>query len=423
MATSTITTTTLPVSTKTEAKTLADESLEGVAQALWEVNHQIWSNPELGYQEHIAHDTICDFLEKQGFSLTRHAYGIPTAFEAQSGHGGRLVCFNAEYDALPNIGHACGHNLIATAGVAGFLALSHILRARNNGPGRTRLLGTPAEEGGGGKIKLLQAGAYEGVDVTLMAHGGTNNLRNFGPQHKGIGGVRTVAREQFFCEFTGKNAHAGANPWDGTNALDAFVAAYNNVSLLRQQIHDTDRIHAAITESPKAPNIIAATTKATFATRSETLQGLKVLSDKVTACIKAGALATGCEVSVENEESYADIVINDALCRRWQARMAEYGQDVLVSVAEPLSASSDFGNVSYAMPAMHAIFTIPAPEGASPHHPTFTSAAGTKEAHEITVVVGKALALVGWDVLTDNELLAASRSEWCEKMAASGVDT
>lgn len=131
---------------------------------------QIWSNPELGYQEHIAHDTICDFLEKQGFSVTRHAYGIPTAFEAQSGHGGRLVCFNAEYDALPNIGHACGHNLIATAGVAGFLALSHILRARNNGPGRTRLLGTPAEEGGGGKIKLLQAGAYEGVDVTLMAY-------------------------------------------------------------------------------------------------------------------------------------------------------------------------------------------------------------------------------------------------------------
>lgn len=128
-------------------------------------------------------------------------------------------------------------------------------------------------------------------------------MRNFGTRYKGIGGIGMVAREQLFCEFQGKNAHAGANPWDGRNALDAFVAAYNNISLLRQQIRDTDRIHAAITESPKAPNIIAATTKATFATRSESLQNLKVLSEKVTACIKAGASATGCEVSIRRYET------------------------------------------------------------------------------------------------------------------------
>lgn len=132
---------------------------------------EIWSNPELGFQEHQAHDTICDFLETQGFSVTRHAYGIPTAFEAKSGQGGRLVCFNAEYDALHNIGHACGHNLIATCGLAGFLALSHALKTLNIS-GRTQLLGTPAEESGGGKIELLKAGAYKGVDVTLMAYVG-----------------------------------------------------------------------------------------------------------------------------------------------------------------------------------------------------------------------------------------------------------
>ncbi|KAI1620705.1 amidohydrolase [Exophiala viscosa] len=419
MATTT-TTTTLTVPTKVELKDLVDESLEKLTQELWEVNHQIWSNPELGFQEHKAHDTICDFLEKQGFSVTRHAYGIPTAFEARSGQGGRLVGFNAEYDALPNIGHACGHNLIATSGLAGFLALSHTLKMQNI-PGRTQLLGTPAEESGGGKIKLLQAGAYNGVDVTLMAHGGTNNMKNFGAGHGGVGGVRMVAREQFFCEFKGKNAHAGANPWDGHNALDAFVASYNNVSLLRQQILDTDRIHSAITESPKAANIIAAATKATFVTRSETLKSLKALSEKLIACIEAGASATGCEVSIEREAHYADMVINEALCRRWQARMAEYGRNVLVSIPTPVSASSDFGNVSYAMPGLHPIFTIPASEGSSPHHASFTSAAGTREAHDIAVTVGKALALVGWDVLTDDEVFEASKSEWFGKMAAEGV--
>lgn len=130
---------------------------------------QIWSNPELAYQEHRAHDKICDFLEQQGFSVTRHAYGIDTSFEALSGSGGRLINFNAEYDALPDIGHACGHNLIATSSIAAFLALSFTLK-KYGIPGRTQLLGTPAEENGGGKAKLIDAGAYKNVDISLMAY-------------------------------------------------------------------------------------------------------------------------------------------------------------------------------------------------------------------------------------------------------------
>lgn len=130
---------------------------------------QIWSNPELAYQEYRAHDLICDFLEKQGFTVTRHAYGLDTAFEATSGSGGRLINFNAEYDALPGIGHACGHNLITTSSVTAFLALSFALQKQGI-PGRTQLLGTPAEENGGGKIQLIEAGAYKGVDISLMAY-------------------------------------------------------------------------------------------------------------------------------------------------------------------------------------------------------------------------------------------------------------
>lgn len=132
---------------------------------------QIWSNPELAYEEHRAHDTICDFLEAQGFIVTRHAYGLDTSFEATSGLGGRLINFNAEYDALPGIGHACGHNLIATSSITAFLALSFALK-KFGIPGRTQLLGTPAEENGGGKAKLIDAGAYKGVDISLMAYVG-----------------------------------------------------------------------------------------------------------------------------------------------------------------------------------------------------------------------------------------------------------
>jgi metal-dependent amidase/aminoacylase/carboxypeptidase family protein len=168
-----------------EIQQVVDSLISNLNQELWRVNHevriqhtskalppdsilQIWSNPEIAYTEHKAHDTICDFLEAQGFSVTRHAYGVDTAFEARYGSGGRIVNFNAEYDALPDIGHACGHNLIATSSLTAFLALSHALKVFGL-PGRTHLLGTPAEESGGGKVKLIEAGAYEGISASLMA--------------------------------------------------------------------------------------------------------------------------------------------------------------------------------------------------------------------------------------------------------------
>lgn len=244
--------------------------------------------------------------------MTRHAYGLDTSFEAISGSGGRLINFNAEYDALPGIGHACGHNLITTSSVAAFLALSALLKQYGI-PGRTQLLGTPAEENGGGKAKLIDAGAYKGVDISLMAYVPLTlyhymtltRCRHAGPQKlfpgidaTGVGGVLMNARKQIHCEFTGKSAHAGGNPWEGLNALDALVTSYNNVAVLRQQLQPDERVHCAFLDTPKVANVIPAYTKAYWQVRSPTLKGLNRLMAKVRNCIEAGALATGCEVKL-----------------------------------------------------------------------------------------------------------------------------
>ncbi|PYH85663.1 amidohydrolase [Aspergillus uvarum CBS 121591] len=393
-----------------EVKTAVDATLASLQGPLRELNRTIWSNPETAYEEHRAHDVICDFLEKQGFTVTRHAYGLDTSFEAISGSGGRLINFNAEYDALPGIGHACGHNLITTSSVAAFLALSAVLKQYGLS-GRTQLLGTPAEENGGGKAKLIDAGAYKAVDVSLMAHAGPRELFP-GVVADGVGGVRMNARKEIHCTFRGKSAHAGGNPWEGVNALDALVASYNNVAVLRQQMYPDERVHVAFLDTPKVANVIPALTRAYWQVRSPTLKGLNVLMGKVRNCIEAGAMATGCEVEILENELYTDIKINDTLCDRYQAHMGRYERNVLAQHEKVLTGSSDIGNVSYLVPTLHTMFGITDEPGSFPHHPSFAAAAGTDTAHEEAVIVGKSLALIAWDMLTDDELFAVAQQQW-----------
>ncbi|PWY95427.1 amidohydrolase [Aspergillus sclerotioniger CBS 115572] len=398
-----------------EVKASVDAALKILQTSLRELNREIWSNPETAYQEHRAHDTICGFLENQGFTVTRHAYGLDTSFEAISGSGGRLINFNAEYDALPDIGHACGHNLITTSSMAAFLALSAILKQYGI-PGRTQLLGTPAEENGGGKAKLIDVGAYKGVDVSLMAHAGPKELFP-GVITDGVGGVLMNARKEIHCEFTGRSAHAGGNPWEGVNALDALVTSYNNVSVLRQQLRPDERIHCAFLDTPKVANVIPAYTKAYWQVRSPTLKGLNRLMAKVRNCIEAGALATGCEAKIIENELYTDVKINDTLCDRYQAHMAKYDRNVLKRHEKVLTGSSDIGNVSYLVPTLHTMFGITSEEGSFPHHPTFAAAAGTDYAHEEAVIVGKSLALIGWEMVTSDELFGVAQKQWRECIA------
>ncbi|KAF5664248.1 amidohydrolase [Fusarium heterosporum] len=327
------------------------------------LNSFIHENPELAYKEYKAHDTICHLLEDLGHQVKRHAYGLGTSFEAISGKGGRIVNFNAEYDALPGLGHACGHNLIATASVTGFLTLAHALQ-KFGIDGRVQLLGTPAEEDGGGKIDLLNAGAYESVDVSLMI------------------------------------AHAGATPWEGVNALDALVSAYLNVSMLRQQILPSERIHGAIVQAPKpSSNAIPALTKTEYTARSPTIRGARQLAGRIRQCLEAGALATGCDLKVEEKPGYADLRVNGALCSSFQHHIGANGIEVMMTDG-PVAAATDQGNVSYAIPALHAVIGIPADDGSKNHTAGFTKAAGSAIAYERTVSAGKAMAMTGWDVLT-----------------------
>jgi amidohydrolase len=256
---------------------------------------QIHSHPELCYEEYHAHDTLCKALEDLGYSVTRHAYGLKTSFEAEIGTGGALVVYNAEMDALPGMGHACGHNLIATSSLAAFLATAEALRA-DGGEGRVRILGTPAEESGGGKIDLLRAGAYKGVDACLMGHPGPG-----GPKVPidGSANGKCMARAGVTATFKGVNAHAGNAPWQGRNALDAAVAAYNSISMLRQQITPNQRIHAIISKGGERPNVIPDLTVIELYARAESSTDLEHTCQRLIGCFEGAARGAGCSVELE----------------------------------------------------------------------------------------------------------------------------
>lgn len=213
------------------------------------------------------------------------------------GTGGRLVVFNCEYDALPGIGHACGHNLIATSSIASFLAVVAALKEHPI-PGRVRLLGTPAEEGGGGKIKLIDAGAYAGVDACLMTHPMAPAMVP-GLHTAGIPYGTSVASIKFKATFTGKPSHAAATPHEGINALDAAVLSYNGISMLRQQIRPSERIQGIILEGGKVPNVITPRSLLRYNVRSDTLKDAKLLQERVLKCFEGAATATGCTVEFQ----------------------------------------------------------------------------------------------------------------------------
>jgi amidohydrolase len=228
--------------------------------------------------------------------VTKHAYGVPTSFSTEYGTSGPVVAFNAEYDALPGIGHACGHNLIATTSIASFLGLASYLK-ESKSRGRVRLIGTPAEEGGGGKLKLIDAGAYDDVDACLMIHPLPGD-----PKNSGAGGQAywmSLANHKFSVIYSGKSAHAAMAPWEGVNALDAVVLAYNGISVLRQQIKPYERIHSVISQGGERPNVVPDKGRLEYYIRSRTLKEADELKERAMGCFEGAAFATGCKVEYE----------------------------------------------------------------------------------------------------------------------------
>ncbi|KAF5968525.1 amidohydrolase [Fusarium coicis] len=399
-----------------QSSSIIASTLDSLNSAFQEVNLSIHSHPELAYQEVFAHDKLTDFLEHHGFQVTRHAWGLDTAFEATFGSGGRQVVFCAEYDALPGIGHGCGHNLIATSSLAAFVSAARALQTTKF-PGRLRISGTPAEEGGGGKIKLLEAGAFdppEDIAAVLMSHPMTSGPSSDGLVYDGIAGTKSIAAYKTKVIFKGRASHAGAEPWNGINALDAAVGAYVNVSMLRQQIRPDERVHGVFEDGGTVPNIIPQYIRMNWCIRSPTLAGCQSLVRRVKACFEAGAAAANCKVEYETAPLYNDLLVNNTLSNTYVEEMTKLG--LKIKSQENVPASTDMGNVSYHVPGFHGGFAIPTTPDVSIHHSDFAACAGREGAHKAAMKCARGQAMTAIRLLADEELSQRVRNDF-EKAA------
>ncbi len=369
------------------------------------INRQIFENPELQYEEYKAHAFLTAWLEENGWHVRRKAFGIDTAFEASYAKGnGRAVSFNAEYDALPGMGHACGHNLICTASVAAAAAVKDALESAK-ASGKVVLYGTPAEEGGGGKQRMIEGGAFKDVDVSMMVHPTRDNL---------VAGGSTLAHYRLVVEYHGKSSHAAGSPHEGKNALDAFVLAYNSISALRQQILPTDRIHGIIIDGGKAPNIIPDYTRSEWSFRSTSRERLEELKKQVVSCFEAAATASGTKLEITWTCDYYNLVSNQVLNKVF-AKAADSRLDMHIPVPEDVTkiefpGSTDQGNVSWVVPSIHPWYKIGG--SINNHNAGFTAQAGTDLAYQETIKQAKLLAITATAYLTDGKLAAEVREEF-----------
>jgi amidohydrolase len=385
-------------------KSRAAEAVERLAEDLWDLALLIHANPELCYKEEKASAWLTEFLEKRGCRVERGTGGLPTAFRAEvSGSGpGPTVAIMAEYDALPQIGHACGHNIIATAAAgAGAAAAAVAGGAALPLPGRVVVIGTPAEEGGAGKVRLLEAGVFRDVDVAMMIHP-LCRTRLWRPS-LGLMKVR--------AEYFGWAAHASSAPWKGVNALNAVIGLFNGLDAMRQQLRPDARVHGVITAGGQQANIIPEYTAAEFYLRSPDVAYLPELRRRFEAAAEGAATATGCRVQVT-----VDPVIH-APVRPNHAMLAVFGKN-LERIGFPVdredsggAGSTDAGNVSQALPTIHPYIRITADDVPN-HSRDFTTAAASPMARTGMLAAAKALALTALDLLASPETLRAAKDEF-----------
>ncbi|CAL1285016.1 unnamed protein product [Larinioides sclopetarius] len=373
--------------------------IEDKKEFLNSISQEIWKMPELQYKEVQAHAVLTCALKRCGFQVQKH-YFMPTAFRAEfcpKKDVGPTVAILLEYDALPEIGHACGHNLIAEAGLAAAMAVKAAMEEDNEIKGRLVVMGTPAEEGGGGKIQLLELGAFENIDAAMMVH--PAKVTNIFP--------RTLCNIRYAVHFKGKEAHAGACPWEGRNALDAAVSCYLNIAQLRQHIKPSWKIQAIITKGGTIPNIIPSAADMEVHMRTPTRSELKVLRTRVEACFTSAATATGCEVQFRYDEAnaYENLITNKVLANIFK----EYAERLGMEELDPhkLPASTDFGNVSHVLPSFHPAYAIPCKD--INHTKEFAEAAGAHEAQGPTLLVSKAMAMTTLTIFRSPQIFEEAR--------------
>ncbi|KAF8074690.1 amidohydrolase [Lyophyllum atratum] len=380
-----------------KAPVLAAEIIKTIESKLDELDPQlrklsldIHGHPELAFKETYAHDIMADFMEKHGFEVTRHYAGLDTAWRAEYtvGSGGRVLGINSEMDALPGIGHACGHNLIAICGLGIAVAVKSALVAHCV-PGKIILLGTPGEEGLGGKITLIERDAYKEMDACLMSHPMSGPIAS-------VSNGPTGAAQSMYIDYTGHAAHAAAAPWEGTNALDAAVIAYSSISSLRQQMKPDLRVHGIIEGTNWTPNTIPDNARLTYIVRAPTKADLGEIMERVKQCFLGAAASTGCKVKFEMHPPYFDLRQNSALAEEFANNVTSRYEMTANYIGS--AASTDFAK----LPALHPLYAIPTEPDGGNHTSGFTRSAKTQEAHTATMKVTKGLALTGFRVLSDD---------------------
>ena len=378
-----------------DPKSAAQEHVKAMGESLVEISHRIHANPELGYEEVKASAWLAEALTDAGFAVETGICELPTAFIARAGSGPLHIGICAEYDSLPAIGHACGHNIIAATALGAAVAAAKV--ADDVGLTVT-VIGTPAEEVGnyGGKILLLERGAFDGIHATMMVH----------PSPFDVVTPVVLAASVFDVHYTGKEAHASAFPELGINAADALTIAQTAIGLLRQHIRSTDRVHGIVTKGGDAPNIVPAHTTAKYMVRAQTLNELDDIRTKVNRCFEAGAIATGSTLEmVGGDKPYAQMVHDGEMAAIYKRNAEAVGRGFsnLGALLQRAAGSTDMGNVSLALPAIHPMIGISSLPAVN-HQPEFTAHCITEAADKAVTDGALSMAWTAIDMASDPSL-------------------
>ncbi len=384
-----------------DAKRRAFATVDSIADELTALSHSIHARPELCYEEHFASAELTAMLRRHGLDVEAPAYDLPTAFAARRGAGGPHVVVCCEYDALPGIGHGCGHNVIGTAGVGAGIALAPLVEALG---GRLTVLGTPAEEGGGGKVRLLERGAFADADVAMMIH----------PEPANVEYVPYLANETLIVQMHGKAAHASSSARAGVNALDALVLGYQATQLLRGLLRRDERVFGIITDGGEADNVIPAFAAARYRIRARDRRGLDRLRERVTDCFEGAARQVGATCTIESRPGYLDLRANRTLAAEFRRNAESLGRTFVDPAVIPIEAagSTDMGNVSHVLPVIHPVLDIGT--RCAGHTAEMTAASVTPGADRCLLDGAKAMAATAIDFWTRPEL----RQQVAEEFAA-----
>jgi amidohydrolase len=381
-----------------EAHTEICRAIDSYREKVVAFSHEIHEHPEPKFQEHFACDLLARATRELGLEVQTGVGGLDTSFRSVFGNPGAMIAILAEYDALPN-GHSCGHNLIAGAALAAAAGLASM---RQKLPGQIVLMGTPAEEGGGGKIKLLDQGAFEGVDAAMMVH----------PADCEFSAVQVLAMQHLRITFRGRAAHAAAAPWSGVSALSAVLQTFHSVDAARLHFRDLSRVHGIITNGGQVVNIVPQLAQCEFSARAITARHVDEIAERIRRCADAAAITTGATAEHETICAYKNMISNRTIAELYERNSEALGTKTREAPPGTPTGSTDMGDVSHAIPSIHPMFRVANHGEGTCHEDAFVQHSDSERGYTAMIRVAKAMALSAYDLLADPDALAAAKAEF-----------